>query len=78
MGARSLTLLAAGTTVIASIVATLRTAPLREIVVVTGYRAADVEQALAGMAVRCVHNPDYEAGGMLSSIQAGLDGTREQ
>lgn len=72
MGKFKLTLPWAGSTVIASIVATLRAAPLREIVVVTGYRAADVGHALAGTAARCVHNPDYEAGGMLSSIVAGL------
>lgn len=72
MGVFKLTLPWAGSTVIGSIVATLHTMPLREIVVVTGHRARDVEQALAGMDVRCVHNPDYEAGGMLSSIVAGL------
>lgn len=72
MGKFKLTLPWSGSTVIASIVATLRAAPLREIVVVTGHRSADVEQALAGMDTRYVHNPDYEAGGMLSSIVAGL------
>ncbi len=72
MGKFKLTLPWSGSTVIASIVATLLAAPLREIVVVTGHRSADVEQALAGMDTRYVHNPDYEAGGMLSSIVAGL------
>lgn len=72
MGAFKLTLPWRDSTVIESVVATLQAAQLAEIVVVTGHRAAEVEARLAGAAVRCVHNPRYETGGMLSSIQAGL------
>lgn len=39
--------------------------------VVTGYQAAAVEAALAGLDVECVRNPDH-ATGMASSLRAGL------
>ena len=59
-------------TVIGQVVATVAAAGLGEIVVVTGHRAAEVEAALAGTAARCVPNPDYATGEMLTSIQVGL------
>src|SRR5437867_1049798 len=40
------------------------------ILVVTGHQSGDVEAALAGLPVQFVHNPEYELGGMLSSIQS--------
>lgn len=43
-----------------------------ETLVVTGRDAPLVRAALAGLTVRCVHNPDFATGGMLSSVQAGL------
>lgn len=43
-----------------------------ETIVVTGRDAAQVRAALAGLSVRCIHNPDFATGGMLSSVQAGL------
>ncbi len=43
-----------------------------ETVVVTGRDAAQVRAALAGQALRCIHNPAYATGGMISSLQAGL------
>lgn len=42
------------------------------VVVVTGADRELVEGALEGLPIRFVHNPDYSAGGMLSSVQAGL------
>lgn len=72
MGRFKLTLPWEGTTVIGQVVATLERAGLADVVIVTGHRAAEVEAALAGAAARTIHNPDYAAGEMLSSIQAGL------
>ncbi|HVF90135.1 MAG TPA: nucleotidyltransferase family protein [Blastocatellia bacterium] len=42
-----------------------------EVIVVTGYREADVRSALSGRPVRFAHNPDYRAG-MSSSIKQGV------
>jgi molybdenum cofactor cytidylyltransferase len=72
MGAFKLTLPWRGKTVIAQVADTLIHARLREIIAVTGHRREDVEAALAGRAVRCVHNANYATGEMLSSIQAGI------
>ncbi|WFU03566.1 molybdopterin-binding/glycosyltransferase family 2 protein [Rhizobium sp. CB3171] len=41
------------------------------VIAVTGHRRAEIEQALAGLAIECVHNPDY-ASGMASSLVAGI------
>lgn len=43
----------------------------RPVVVVTGFRAAEVRAALAGLAVETVHNPAY-ATGLASSLKTGL------
>ena len=59
-------------TVIGTVVSTLLAAGVEEVIVVTGHRREAVEAALAGHGVRCVHNPAYASGEMLSSIQAGL------
>ncbi len=61
-------------TVIGAVVDTLLAARIAEVLVITGHRREAVEAALAGHghAVRCVHNPAYADGEMLSSIQAGL------
>lgn len=72
MGRFKLTLPWAGRTVIGQVVATLEAAGLRQIVVVTGHRAAEVRAALANTTARCVNNPDYAAAEMLASIQIGL------
>lgn len=45
-------------------------------VVVTGYRAADVENALEGLDAEIVMNADYETG-MASSLKAGLSAVRD-
>jgi molybdenum cofactor cytidylyltransferase len=42
-----------------------------DVVVVTGHQAELVEQALAGLKVRFVRNPDF-AGGLASSVKAGI------
>lgn len=60
-------------TVIETVVSTLLAAAVDEVIVVTGHRADEIEARLAGYAsVRCVRNPNYARGEMLSSIQAGL------
>lgn len=46
------------------------------VVVVTGYRAEDIESALTGLEVGIVHNPDF-ATGMSSSLRAGLAAVRD-
>lgn len=47
-----------------------------EVIVVTGHRAADVQEALRDRAVRCVYNPDYRSG-MSSSIKCGVEAISE-
>jgi molybdenum cofactor cytidylyltransferase len=42
-----------------------------EVIVVTGHQAELVEQALSGLDVRFVRNPDF-AGGLASSVKAGI------
>ncbi len=46
-------------------------AGVREVVVVLGHRAHEVETALAGLPVRCILNEGYAAG-RVSSLRAGL------
>jgi molybdenum cofactor cytidylyltransferase len=41
------------------------------VVVVTGHRRQEIEAALAGLDVICVHNPDF-ASGLASSLRTGL------
>ncbi len=41
------------------------------VIVVTGHRAADIANALAGLDVQIVHNPDF-ADGLATSLKAGL------
>ncbi|MCS7059533.1 MAG: nucleotidyltransferase family protein [Anaerolineae bacterium] len=59
-------------TVVEAAVANVLHSRARPVVVVTGHDAARLRQALNGLPVTYVHNPDYQAGEMLSSIQAGL------
>ncbi len=72
MGRFKLTLPWGETTVIGQVIGTLQAAGVMDIVVVTGHCAPEVEAALAGTTARTVHNPDYAAGEMVSSIQVGL------
>jgi molybdenum cofactor cytidylyltransferase len=53
-------------------VSTLLGVPFVEVVVVTGHEAAKVEQALATLPVRCVHNGGYDEGQM-TSVRVGLE-----
>lgn len=52
-------------------VQTVLAAALTPVVVVTGHQHAQVQAALAGLEVHCVHNPQY-AGGLSTSLAAGL------
>src|SRR4051794_8301458 len=47
-----------------------------EVIVVTGHQAELVEQALSGLDVRVVRNPDF-AGGLASSVKAGIAAVAE-
>jgi molybdenum cofactor cytidylyltransferase len=47
-----------------------------EVIVVTGHQAELVEQALAGLSVKFVRNPDF-AGGLASSVKAGIAAVAE-
>ncbi|MFB6073023.1 MAG: NTP transferase domain-containing protein [Halobacterium sp.] len=51
---------------------TLLDAGLREVVVVVGYEADRVRDALAGLDVRFAENPDYESG-QASSVRTGVN-----
>lgn len=48
------------------------TSRVSQVIVVTGYRAADVAAVARHAGASVVHNPDYEAGEMLSSLQVAL------
>lgn len=72
MGVFKLTLPWRGSTVIEQVVDTLSSAGLHEILVVTGHRRHEIEATLAAKGVRCVFNPGYATGEMLSSIQTGI------
>ncbi|MCS6909617.1 MAG: nucleotidyltransferase family protein [Anaerolineales bacterium] len=67
----------AGTTLLGEVINRLRATPVSDIVVVTGAERETVEASLAevmrmDMRVRCVFNPDFAAGEMARSLQAGL------
>ena len=49
----------------------------KPVIVVTGHERERVEQALAGLAVRLVHNPDY-AEGLGTSLKAGIAAVPEE
>jgi molybdenum cofactor cytidylyltransferase len=61
-----------GRTVIEAIVVRLLAARLAEVIVVTGYRGAEVAEVLTKYPVQVIHNPGYVQGEMLSSLQMGL------
>jgi molybdenum cofactor cytidylyltransferase len=60
-----------GSPMLARVVDALVACRARPIVVVTGYEAQQVSDALAGSPIRLVHNPDY-AQGLSTSLRAGL------
>jgi molybdenum cofactor cytidylyltransferase len=65
-------------TVIEQVVTTFLNAGLEDILIVTGGARAEVEKAVERYPVRKVHNLDYAAGEMLSSLQCGLRGMSER
>ena len=56
---------------VVGVVKTFQSAGVQDILVVTGYRGAEVRQAVAPLAVRCVENAAYR-NGMFSSVLAGI------
>ena len=60
------------TTVIGQVVRTILAAEIETIIVVTGASQQAVSEALRGFTISLVHNPAYQSGEMLSSIQTGL------
>lgn len=75
MGERTKQLLPWGeTTVLGQTIRNVKGSAVHEVIVVTGYEAARVETAVEGEGVVVVHNPDYEAGEMLSSLQIVVRG----
>ena len=59
-------------TVIEHVITTFLQAGISNILVVTGGAKADVEKAVDRYPVHKIHNPDYAAGEMLSSLQCGI------
>lgn len=53
-------------------VKTLLGAGCSPVVVVTGHRAAELEEHLSELDVDCVYNPDYASSDMLASVKLGL------
>lgn len=70
------------TTVLGQVVSTFTAAGLNEMVVITGAAREQIEELVTGLArrypVRCIYNPEYERGEMLSSIQVGLTAVDSQ
>ncbi len=64
------------TTVIERVAASASRAGVADIVVVTGHDSDKVAPVIDRLAVRRVHNPDYESG-MFSSVQTGVRALRE-
>ncbi len=61
-----------GRPIVAHVAALFAEAGVDPVIVVTGRDAAEVRAALADLPARCVHNPDYASGEMLSSVKVGL------
>ena len=72
MGSPKLVLPWGNTTVIGQVINVLRRTGIQEIVVVTGGAQPEVGQALRGLPVRLVYNPQHAQSEMLSSFQVGL------
>jgi molybdenum cofactor cytidylyltransferase len=71
MGSHKLLLPWRGRAMIADVVQRARAAAT-DVVVVTGRDAAATADALAGLDVQLVHNPNYAVGEMISSVKAGV------
>lgn len=61
-----------GRPIVACVAALYTSAGIDPVIVVTGRDAAEVRAAVADLPARCVHNPDYASGEMLSSVKVGL------
>ena len=77
MGTNKLLLPFGERTVLSQVVSVLQACPLDEIVIITGHEREKVEAMTSRHVaqhggLRCVYNPNYADGEMLSSIQAGL------
>ncbi len=71
MGSNKLLAVLHGRPLLAQTVEQVRASGVDEVVVVTGHMAQDVRTALAGQAVRYVHNPDF-ALGLATSVRSGI------
>jgi molybdenum cofactor cytidylyltransferase len=65
-------------TVIGKVITTFLNAGIEHVIVVTGGAGAEMEKILEQYPVRTVHNSDYAAGEMLSSLQRGLRAIPDQ
>ena len=65
-------------TVIGHVITVFLSAGIEDITVVTGAVREQVEQAVQPFSVRKIHNPAYQQGEMLSSLQLGLKSLPEQ
>jgi molybdenum cofactor cytidylyltransferase len=77
MGTNKLLLPFKEQTVLVQVVSVLQDCPLDEVIIVTGHEREKIEAATRRHvtqrgSLRFAHNPNYAAGDMLSSIQAGL------
>ncbi len=61
-----------GKPLVRHVVETALASDARPVIVVTGHAAPRTEEALSGLDVRFVHNPDY-AEGLSTSLKAGID-----
>ena len=64
--------------VIEQVIKTFLSAGLKDILIVTGGAEEEVQKAVDGYPVRQIHNPDYVAGEMLSSLQCGIKAMSER
>ena len=65
-------------TVIEHVIRTFLNAGIEDVIVVTGGAREQVEGTISQYPVRTIHNTDYEAGEMLSSIHCALKAMQEQ
>jgi molybdenum cofactor cytidylyltransferase len=72
MGRPKMSLPWENTTVLGRVIATIQHAGVDDVLVVSGAAQNEVEEIAARHAARVVHNPNFEHGEMLTSIQLGL------
>jgi molybdenum cofactor cytidylyltransferase len=78
MGRPKMTLPWRDTTVIGRVVSVLLDANLDEVLVVTGGARNDVENALVGVPVNIIFNPDFGNGEMMQSLRVGLSALHKE